>query len=182
MFRFLIFLFPIFILSDQQYRLVKVNIDKHISVRLPSDFTLVPESDLGTKYISYRSPIALYSNSTNEVDFSVNYSVTQWQSSDLDLVESFYKSNIANLFDSIKFLTDTIEEINARKYIVFEFTSSISETQSVIRPGAMISKYYYIQYTLKEGHVFIFSLSAPKHMMNEWQPVAREIMQSVKID
>jgi hypothetical protein len=182
MFRFSIFLFLFFLLSGQQYKLVKVKIDKNISVKLPSDFSPVPADDIGTKYISYRSPIALYSNSTKEVDFSVNYSVNQWQSSDLELVQSFYKSNIANLFDSIEFLSETIEEVNDRNYIVFEFISSISEAQSVLRQGAMIRKYYYIQYTLMEGHVFVFSISVPQRIMNEWQPVARDIMQTVKID
>jgi len=180
--RILIFFFLPFLFSGQQFKLVKVKIGKNIILRLPSDFTPVPESDQGTKYISYRSPIALYSNLTDEVDFSVNYSVTQWQSSDLELVQSFYKSNIANLFDRIEFLNENIEEINDRKYIVFEFTSSISETQSVIRQGATIRKYYYIQYTLMEGHIFIFSISAPQRIMNDWQPIAREIMQSIKIE
>jgi hypothetical protein len=178
----LMFLLIFFLLSGQQYKLVKVKIDKKMSVKLPADFSPVPESELGTKYISYRSPIALYSNSTKEVDFSVNYSVSRWQSSDLEIVQSFYKSNIANLFDSIEFIEESIEEINDRRYIIFEFTSSISETQSVLRQGATIKKYYYIQYTLMEGHVLIFSFSCPQRVLNEWQSVAQEIMHTLKID
>ena len=181
MHRNLIFLLLFLLLSAQQYKLVKVKIDKHITVKLPSDFTRVPEADVGTKYISYRTPIALYSNSTKEVDFSVNFSVSKWQSSDLELVQSFYKSNIANLFDDIEFLGESIEEINDRKYIVFEFTSSISETQSVLRQGASIKKYYYIQYTLMKGSVMIFSFSTPLRIMNEWRSTAGEIMHTVKI-
>jgi hypothetical protein len=115
------------------------------------------------------------------VDFSVNFSVSKWQSSDLELVQSFYKSNIANLFDNIEFLSESIEEINDRKYIVFEFTSSISEAQSVLRQGASIKKYYYIQYTLMQGSVLIFSFSTPQRIMNEWRSTAGEIMHTVKI-
>jgi len=180
--RNLVFLLFFFLLSGQQYKLVKVKIDKNISVKLPADFLPVPEADIGSKYISYRSPIALYSNSTKEVDFSLNLSLTKWQSSDLELVQSFYKSNIANLFDNIEFFSEHIEEINDRKYIVFEFISSISETQSVLRQGATIKKYYYIQYTLMEGHAFVFSFSSPQRTMNEWRSVAGEIMHTVKID
>jgi hypothetical protein len=182
MWRTLIILLVFFIISGQQYKLVKVKIDKKMSVKLPADFTPVPEGELGTKYISYRSPISLYSNSTKEVDFSVNYSVTKWQSSDLEMVQAFYKSNIANLFDSIEFIRESIEEINDREYIVFEFTSSISEAQSVLRQGVRITKYYYIQYTLMEGHVLIFSFSAPQRIMKEWQSTAHEIMHTVKVD
>jgi len=177
----LIFLFLILLLTGQQYRLVKVKIDKNITVKLPSDFAPVPESEVGSKYISYRSPIALYSNSTREVDFSVNFSVSRWQSSDLDMIQSFYKSNISNLFDNVEFLNDTIEEINDRKYIVFEFTSSISETQSVLRQGATIKKYYYIQYTLMKGSVLIFSFSTPQRIMHEWHSTAGNIMHSIKV-
>ena len=179
--RNLIFILFFIIFSGQQYKLVKVKIDKNISLKLPADFTPVPEGDIGSKYISYRSPIALFSNSTKEVDFSVNYAVTKWQSSDLELVQSFYKSNIANLFDNIEFLREGIEEINDRKFIFFEFTSSISESQSVLRQGATIKKYYYIQYTLMEGYAFIFSFSSPQRIMNEWQPMAIKIMQTVKV-
>jgi hypothetical protein len=153
-----------------------------MSVKLPADFAPVPEIEIGTKYISYRSPIALYSNSTKDVDFSVNYSVSNWQSSDLEIIQSFYKSNIANLFDSVEFINESIEEINERDYIVFEFTSSISETQSIIRQGATIKKYFYIQYTMMEGHVLIFSFSSPQRKMREWKPIAHEIMHSLKIN
>ena len=182
MVRLLIFIFLLFLSANQQFKLVKVKIDKNILVKLPTDFTPVPAAEMGGKYISYRSPIAFYSNLTKEVDFSVNYSVSQWQSSDLELVKSFYKSNIANLFDSIEFIRDTVEEINDREYIIFEFTSTITEDQSVVRQGTAVKKYYYIQYTLKEGHVFIFSFSAPQRIMYEWQPVAKAIMETVKVD
>lgn len=181
MYRNFLFIFLVILFSGQQYKLVKVKIDKNLSVKLPADFTPVPESEIGSKYISYRSPIALYSNSTKEVDFSVNIAISKWQSSDLELVQSFYKSNIAYLFDNIEFLNESIEEINERKYIVFEFISSISENQSVLRQGATIRKYYYIQYTLMEGHAFVFSFSSPQRIMADWQSLAAEIMHSVKI-
>lgn len=180
--RLLIILFLLIISPGQQFKFVKVKIDKNISVKLPADFTPVPATEMGTKYISYRSPIALYSNLTKEVDFSVNYSISQWQSTDLELVKSFYKSNIANLFDSIEYIRDTIEEINDRDYIILEFTSTITEDKSVVRSGTAIKKYYYIQYTLKQGHIFIFSFSAPHRIMNEWQPIAKAVMETVKLD
>ena len=181
MYRNLIFLLLFLLLSAQQYRLVKVKVDKNITVKLPTDCLIDTHQSRFAKYISYRFPIALYSNSTKEVDFSVNFSVSKWQSSDLELVQSFYKSNIANLFDDIDFLSESIDEINDRKYIVFEFTSSISEAQSVLRQGASIKKYYYIQYTLMKGSVLIFSFSTPQRIMNEWRPTAGEIMRTVKI-
>lgn len=182
MIKYLVLLFAFFFFTVQQHKLVKVKIDKNMSVKLPEDFSPLPASELGSKYISYRSPIAFYSDPSKEIDFSVNYSVSNWPSSDLEIVQSFYKSNVANLFDETEFINETIEEINGRDYIVFEFISSISETQSVLRPGATIKKYYYIQYTMMEGHVLIFSFSTPQRVIHEWQTVAREIMHSIKVD
>ena len=161
--------------------MVKVKINKDISIKLPSDFTLVPADEIASKYMSYRTPIALYSNLTKSTDFSINYSVSKWRSDDLLMVQSFYKSNISNLFDSVEFLDEGIEEINERDYFFFEFNSTISDAQSALREGSYIKKYYYIQYALKDGHVFIFSLSAPAGETNIWRPVFKEIMQSAKL-
>lgn len=168
-------------LSSQQYKLTKVKINKDISIKLPSDFTPVPPDEIAAKYMSYRSPIALYSNLTKSTDFSINYSVSKWQSNDLALVQSFYKSNISNLFDSVEFLEEDIVNINERDFIVFEFNSTISEAQSSLRENSYVKKYYYIQYALKDGHVFIFSLSSPAGEASTWRPVFKEIMQSVKL-
>jgi len=181
MIRAILLLSVIFTLSSQQYKLTKVKINKDITLKLPSDFTPVPSDEIASKYMSYRTPLALYSNLTKSTDFSVNYSVSKWQSNDLELVQSFYKSNISNLFDSVEFLDESIESINERDFIIFEFNSTISEAQSSLRENSYVKKYYYIQYALKDGHVFIFSLSAPAGEASIWRPIFKDIMHSVTL-
>lgn len=165
----------------QQYKFTKVNIDKNISVKLPIDFTPVPASELPSKYISYRTPIAFFSNSTKDTDFSINNSTSRWQAADTELIMSFYKSNISNLFDNAVFIREEIEDINNRTFIVFEFTASISRDESVLRSSTSENKYFYLQYTIKDGQAYIFSFSAPKDQLNVWSPTAALIMRSVKM-
>ena len=176
---FIIILIPF--MGFQQYKLTKVNIDKNLSIKLPIDFSPVAPAELASKYISYRTPIAFFSNSTKEVDFSINNSTSRWHASDLALIQSFYKSNISNLFDNAVFIREDIEEINNRSFIVFEFTASVTRDESVLRSSASENKYFYLQYTINDGQAYIFSFSAPKDQLNVWSPTAALIMRSVKM-
>jgi len=122
----LIFLLSIaFLLTSQEFKLVKTRISDHITARLPTDFYLLPPDELQSKSVSYRMPIAYYTNADKQVDFSVNNSASRWQEQDLVLLKEIYRSNIRNLFDDVEFVNETIQEINDQFDILISFQTSI---------------------------------------------------------
>jgi len=165
----------------QQFKFVKTKIDDKITVYLPQEFFVVPELEIASKYISYRNPIAVYTDMTAHVDFAVNTSFTRWGSSDIELMKSFYKANIPTLYDDIEFIREEIEIINNRQYVVFEFISTILPNENSIRNDPPVIKYNYIQYTLVKGETHLFNFNAPSVLKEKWEDAASEIMHSIKI-
>jgi hypothetical protein len=181
MVRFILITGILLFFTAQHEKLVRTRISENITARLPADFYLLPPDELQSKSISYRMPIAYYTNPEREVDFSVNTSAARWQDQNLELIQEIYRSNIQHLFDDVEFITETIENINNRDYIVFEFYGTILPGESLFRAENPDRKYYYIQYTLKESQIFIFTFFAPIRLKDRWAETASAIMHSIKI-
>ena len=96
-------------------------------------------------------------------------------------MKSFYKSTIMGLYDEVQFINEDIREINGRNFAVFEFLSTVvDEEGTTINPGA-ISKFVRIQYTIVESKTVLFNFSCPARQKDRWAPIAKEILESVKI-
>lgn len=182
MIRLILLISVLFLFTNQEFKLVKTRISDNITARLPSDFYLLPPDELQSKSVSYRMPIAYYTNPDKQVDFSVNNSASRWQERDLELLKEIYQSNIRNLFDNVEFINQKIQQINGRDFIVFEFYGTVQPGESLFRQENSDRKFYYIQYTLKGNQIFIFTFSAPIQQKDKWEDAATAIMQSIKIN
>lgn len=181
MIKHLIALVSILLFTSQQTKLIKTRITEHISVKLPAGFKPVPPDEISSRYISYRTPIAYFTNQAEDVEFSVNNSATRWQESDLPLLKQLYESNIANLFDEVTFINQGMRTANKKDFIVFEFNATFLPKESFIGKDSPVRKYYLLYYTIQNGLVFIFSFSAPENQQSIWEGTANEIMQSIKM-
>ena len=168
-------------ISSPQSKLVKTKINDRITVSLPIDFFEVPETELASKYISYRNPIAAYTDISTKIDFVVNNSVAKWRPSDIELMKSFYKTNIAALYDKVDFIAEKTEEINKRDFVVFEFISTILPDENSFRNEPPVVRYNYLQYVIVKGDIFLFNFNAPVSLKDQWYYTVHEMMHSIKI-
>lgn len=161
-------------------KLKKVNITKEISVKLPSDFLPLPDDGIARKYPATTKPLAVYSSPDGQIDFSVTQKKSQFQAADLGMLREFYKANILEKFTKVDFIRQEVTQINGRDFIVFEFVSTVADQRS----GSMLApvqKYSIIQYTIQNDQLYIYTLHTPFAMKNRWQPVARDVMGSIKM-
>lgn len=149
-----------------------------ISILIPSDFIEMVESERNRKYVSAKEPIALYTNTDRTVDLGINETSSLWSTGDLAILKDFYKANIQNLYTEVAFLQEEIITINDRQFIAFEFNSKVVDERGLGKP---IAKYTYILYTIKEERVLLFNFSAPLRYRQAWQPVAQDMMKSIRI-
>jgi hypothetical protein len=181
---FLLLTLLIFSLAIQaQEKWNKTEITEAIQVELPPQFTPVSEQDRAEKYISYRTPLALYTTPDRKADFSVNLSVTPWADKDLPLMKDFYKASLSTLYSEIDWLREEIVEINKQPIAIFEYRGTVAqeEGENVVRQLAPMQTYNYIAYVLKGGKVAVFTFSAPAGQQQLYQPVADRIMHSIKL-
>ncbi|MEO9870300.1 hypothetical protein [Ekhidna sp.] len=164
----------------QTFSTVKVGPDEKISLQIPDSFISMTDQDRMKQVYSSKVPLAMFANENQDVTLGINYNIMQWTESDTELIYGFYKASVKNLFDEIEFIQDEIKEINGRKYIVFEFVSSITDDNAF--SGTRSSKNYtYIQYTSYNNQVLLFNFSCKARLMSNWQPIANEIMNSIKV-
>lgn len=164
--------------QDQQLKKVKIN--DAISVSLPEDFVPMTFEDMTNKSITSQPPTAMYTNSERLVDFGVNITKNKWPDDNLELMKSFYKSSIRSAFSEVAFSKEIVEEINERKFIVFEFVSTVNPEPEAFNQKALIT-YTYLMYAVVDSNIIVFNFSCPAQMKSGWSLTAFEIMQTVKI-
>ncbi|MFT6882966.1 MAG: hypothetical protein ACI83W_001034 [Marinoscillum sp.] len=167
--------------ATAQTKLSKTKITKEISIGVPETFVDMSTGERVSKFVSARAPIAMFTSQDRLVDLGINQNSTTWPDGDLEILRSFYKANISNLFTEVKFIQEDIREINGRDFIILEFVSKITDEESTFGGNASISKYSYIQYTIYNNRVLLFNFSCPSRIRSEWEATAKEIMGSIQI-
>jgi hypothetical protein len=169
--------------TNAQTDFSRIKITKSISMKVPTAFTPMSPAEIRNKYVSYRAPIAMFTLQDQQVDLSVNKNSTPWADNDYKILKDFYKANIQNLFTEVTFIQEQISTIGNREFVVFEFTSKVMDEENKMSlNNTPVSKYTYIMYTFHEGNVLLFHFNCKASQKALWQQVAKEIMESVRIN
>jgi len=148
----------------------------NFSFELPTVFAQMSDDDIAAKILSYRKPLAFFSDQRKQADLSVNKSNSKFREKDTEILLSFYKSNIKSLYDSVQFYNAEVQNIHKRPFAVFEFYSEVTE-----KGKNSIKKYNYVQYAILNKEVWVFSFSCPIQSQAIWKPVAIKVMKSMKV-
>ncbi len=165
----------------QEAKWNKTKVNDQITLELPRDFFAMTPEDIAQRYPSVRNPIGAYTNSERLIDVSVKESATQWGEDDIELASSFFKSSIMNLYDRVNLTRESIEEIDGKRFAVFEFDSRIEGETYALETRESIRKYNYVQYVISGGKTLVFSVQCPSSMKETCQPLARRVMESVRL-
>lgn len=159
-------------ISADNPKMGKVKVTSGVTASLPKDFVAMSDGDVAQKYPSTKKPLAMFTSLDRTVDFGLNVSKSTLGGNDLTILKKLYKATILDLYSNVQFINEGIETINKREYIVFEFTSEADQTR----------KYTYLQYAVIGNRVYIFNFTVGAEKKAKWQPIAKLIMQSLKID
>ena len=162
-----------------QEKMVTHKINDEISYVVPESFNLMSKGDRIEKYVSSREPLAMHSSVDGEINYGVNWNPMQWMDGDEQMIHDFYKASILSMFDQVEFIQNEIKEINGKKFVVFEFISMLRTENAFSNKSSR--NYTYIQYTSYNEQVLLFNFACKARLMNQWQPVANDIMNSVKV-
>jgi hypothetical protein len=162
-------------------KLVKTKIDEGISFGLPESMHAMTDVEIASKYVSYRNALGFYTDRDRLADFIINHSVTPWSPEDMEMLQEVYKSNIYNLYTRVEMINEGLKDINGRKFVYFEFISTVSgDENSIVRQGDIVG-YNYVTYAIRENKVFVFTFSCPLNVRSKWEETAHDIMESIKI-
>lgn len=159
-------------------KLKKTAINKSISVGVPEGFQALPDDGIAVKYPSPRKPLAVFSNPSGRVDFSVAQKPSTFSNRDYALLLKIYKASIQNMYSKVDFLTEDIRTINKRDFVVLEFVSTVADNRRTSNL-APIRRYQMVQYTITGDQLTVFTFVAPADEQAQWQPTAQAVMQSI---
>lgn len=160
-------------------KFVKVEVSEGITVKIPKSYAEMTEEDLRQRSDSYRKPVAIYTDPSRTSEFVVNFSYSLWNTYDLDLMMSFFKSSLFEMYSEVSIIKEEVVEVKGRKFLVLEFYSvSRQEGASNLRP---IRKYTSLRYTLDGGRTILFNFTCPQALREEFQETASQIMESIRI-
>jgi hypothetical protein len=152
--------------------------DGFCSVGVPAGFTPLPDDGIALKYPSPRKPLAVYTNASGRVDYSVAVRPTTFESMDYGVLIKIYKASIQRLYTKVDFIKEDIRTVNGRDFIAFEFVSTLSDTRRNAQLAPM-KKYQYVQYAIQKDQLYVFTFVAPAEEQKQWQPTAQVVMSAI---
>ncbi|WP_151089332.1 hypothetical protein [Hymenobacter baengnokdamensis] len=161
-------------------RLTTVKLAPGLSVAVPVGFAPLPDQGIALKYPSPRKPLAVYSNPSGRVDYSVSVRPTTF-GPDYNVLLAMYKASVQRLYTKVDFLTQEVRKVNGRDVVALEFVSMLSDSRRSAAALAPIKKYEYIEYAVQGQQLYIFSFSAPAEEQAQWRPVAQAVMADISL-
>lgn len=160
----------------------KVEPIKGLQLSVPNTFKLMSDDDIAQKYPSYKKPIAVFESENKTAELGINSAVYRWKNYNLSVIRDVYKSTISTVFSEVNFIQDgNIVTINDKKYVVFEFTSTLVDDKRLDNNPVFTRRYNYLAYTIHEKKILIFNFNSSYESREEWMPLANQMMQSIKI-
>ena len=159
-------------------KLTTTKLGTGLTVGVPAGFAPLPDDGIAVKYPSPRKPLAVFSNASGRVDFSVALRPTTFESFDYGVLIKIYKSSIQRLYSKVDFIKEDIRTVNGRDFMYFEFISTVTDARrgSQLAP---IRKYQAVQYAIQGSQLFVFTFVAPAEEQAQWQPTAQAVMNAI---
>lgn len=180
-FRKLLLPLVLLLFCSSSTKLVRTKITDDVTVSIPQGFFPMTPEDITQRLPSVRAPLGAYTNEDRVVDFAVNISATQWPDGNREIAAKFFKASLFNLYDKVTIISEGIHEIRRKPFIYFEFESRINASKRSEGTAETVMKYTYIQYLVEPGRTLVFSFNCPKAVKDDWQPIAHEVMKSIRV-
>lgn len=161
-------------------KLTTVKLAPGLSVAVPVGFAPLPDAAIAVKFPSPRKPLAVYSNPSGRIDYSVSVRPTTF-GPDYNVLLPMYKASVQRLYTKVDFLTQEVHKVNGRDFVALEFVSTMSDSRRSSVALAPIRKYEYLEYAVEGQQLYIFSFSAPAEEQAQWRPVAQAVMGDISL-
>jgi len=146
-------------------------LDDKISMKIPTDFTIMSEEIKSKKYPAELGQSLIYTNEDFDINVLIKY--TEYPAKQGLLLN--YKEQLTTQYKTLqpkaKWLNNEIVEINGRDVAYFEF----------ITPTNNVDVHNFQYLTDVDGRLLMCSINFTIDHTEEWLPAAREIMNSLEL-
>ena len=127
--------------------------------------------NLKTKYPSERRPTLAYANEDYSINIAFNHTQNKVKDGQIPEYKREIKKAFENLYPSAAWFEDKVVKNNGRNIGVFE----------LLTPAVDAEIYNLMSFSELEGRLFLVSFNCTEEQMEEWEPIAKRIIESLKV-
>ena len=146
--------------------------NEQLSLAIPGDFKLMEEKMLRFKYPSERRPSLVYTDEAASTNIAMNLLKQSASQAQIPRYLDDFVSQFESLFPGATWKSKGIAEIDGRKVGYLE----------LVTPALDTDVYNLMFFTDLDGRLLLCSFNCVVRDMETWQPVAREIMYSLRVN
>ncbi|TKI58731.1 hypothetical protein E8L90_26885 [Brevibacillus antibioticus] len=148
----------------------KVLNDK-VEILIPKGFTVMSEEMAKEKYPMENRPSLIYTDEKGTINIAFNHTETPIQDNLLKDMKDPMKQAFSNMYQDATWYRDEVIQINGKNVGVFE----------LLTPAADTKIYNLIFFTELDGKMLMTTFNCTEDKMEEWKPLAQEILMSYKV-
>jgi hypothetical protein len=150
---------------------IKSLLNDKVELKIPKDFDIMPEKLMKLKYPSERRPTLVYSNETGGINVALSLTQNQASQQMIPAHKDNFVQTFKNLYPSAEWKDSGVKTINGRKVGYLE----------LITPAIDTEIYNLMFFSDLDGKLLLCTFNCTKKSIDEWTPIAKEIMNSLKI-
>ncbi|WP_462253463.1 hypothetical protein [Ferruginibacter sp.] len=143
-----------------------------INLKIPKSFEIMSEEMLKVKYPSERRPTLVYTNESGGINVALNLTQSKAAQNIISVYKDKFVETFKNVYPSADWKDKNVKEINGRKVGYLE----------LITPAIDTEIYNLMFFTDVDGKLLICSFNCTKKNIPEWTAIAKEIMNSLKVN
>ncbi|MEJ8547422.1 hypothetical protein [Brevibacillus borstelensis] len=149
----------------------KVLSDK-VEILIPKGFDIMSEEMAKVKYPGENRPTLIYTDADGSVNLAFNHTPTPVQDSQIKELKDQMKQVFEQGYPDATWYKDEVTQINGKNVGVFE----------LLTPAADTKVYNLIFFTELDGKLLMMTFNCTDKLMDEWKPLAQQILQSYKVN
>ncbi len=150
---------------------LKSLLNDKIELKIPKDFTLMPEDVIKIKYPENNRPTTVFTNAKTTTNIALNLTEHPANQSLILKYKESFLSTFSKSIPTAEWKSNGVKEINVKKVGYLEFISPATDTKI----------YNLLFFTDVDNKLLICNFNCIIQDTNEWVSVANEIFNSLKI-
>jgi hypothetical protein len=150
----------------------KTLLNGKINLKIPKSFEIMTEEMLKLKYPSERRPTLVYTNESGEINVALNLTESKAAQNLIPIYKDKFVETFKNSYPSADWKDKDVKLINGKKVGYLE----------LITPAIDTEIYNLMFFTDVDGKLLICSFNCTKKNISEWTAIAKEIMNSLKVN
>jgi hypothetical protein len=146
-------------------------LNNKIELLIPKDFTIMGEEMLKLKYPSERRPTLVYTNDAGSINVGLNVTSSNANQSLIEKYKATFVETFKSIYPNATWKDNGISTINGRKVGYLE----------LVTPAIDTDIYNLMFFTDLNGKLLLCTFNCTVKNTEAWSPVAKKIMQSLKV-